>query len=189
MHTVEWYSEKIIEKLSIDLRLRNLEGRKYIFKCNDETGYVTYNDADFDPHYKTIVGYGRFRDIELIIRSETYQSVKSLVIYNKDQSEQIGILSPVFIYRNMKLKTYIKLKEQFQATNGNDMVFDIYTGKSNTIISIAVNKIEKKGWFQSVAFKEIHGHFTLPENPNWEFVITMFFALHDRLQLYRKWTD
>jgi len=54
--------------------------------------------------------------------------------------------------------------------------FDIYSGNSDTILSMLIDRTNKK-WNKSVYAVDIKGKLELQEAPDWEFIICVFFCL------------
>jgi len=175
MCQLEWYSRNIKEDNCKDIGYDNLWGTKYLLSCNDETGYILYNDTRF--RADSIAAFGKFGETELILKKEGTLYNQQLNIYNNKSNILIGSIGTRFIYKGLHLNYYAKNKSLFDKNYGFDLRFDIYTGDSNTILSMLIDRVNKK-WYTNVYGAGIKGTIQLLEHPNWEFVICVFFYLH-----------
>lgn len=177
MHTIEWYSQRIKEEHCKELEFDRLKGRKYILSCGEKNGYIIYNDIGYFYRYNAILAYGKFGETELIVKKTGNWFGNSAKIYDKESGACIGNLSPRLTYKGLRLNSYEKTKSIINKNDGVDLIFDIYSGKSKTILSMPIHKIKKK-WYNNVYNTEIRGRIELDEEPNWEFIVCVFFILH-----------
>ena len=185
MRILEWYSRNIKEDNCKEIGYDNLRGSKYLLSCNEETGYILYNDSQFRTN--SIAAFGKFGETELILKKEGSLYNQQLNIYNNKLNILIGSIQPRFIYRRLRLDYYAKEKSLFDKNFGFDLRFDIYTGDSNTILSMLINKVKKK-WYINIFRGDVKGSMQLPEVPNWEFILCVFFKLHTYF-LFEKYRD
>jgi hypothetical protein len=184
MFTLEWYSERIKEEHCKELELDKLKGRKYILNCGEKNGYIIYNDIGYFFRYNALLAYGKFGETELIVKKTGNWLGHEVRIYDKASDACIGNLSYQLSYRGLQLRSYEKTKWIIDRNNGFDLVFDIYSGRSKTILSMQIHKIKKK-WYNNVYNTEIKGTIALEEEPNWEFILCAFFMLHYSIRAER----
>ncbi|GAB2814356.1 hypothetical protein [Ferruginibacter profundus] len=184
MYKIEWYSETVKADSLPEHGFGKIKGRKYNFYCNNKTGYVIYKD-DIYNKVNIQVAIGEFEGTKLILRREGTFNNNQLKIYDRKTNTCIGLISHNFIYRTLALNYYKCIKTVFNKNYGYDLRFDIYTGTSNTILSMLINKIKRK-WYRWIYFVNIEGVIVLEDDPNWEFILCIFFKLHHVIQLERE---
>ena len=182
INKLQWYCEDIGDPRLSSMDKSYLCGTIYHLSYHGDTGYVFYRHQNLR-NYDSVVALGKFAESEVILRNEGGHEKNQFNIYNNKSDKSIGSGS---LFKSIHYNVHLKNRTLFNKNAGIDLKFEIYELYSNIILTINVNRVQKK-WYKNVySSSAIKGWIEIKNDPDWEFILWSFFRLHQYIELERE---
>ena len=184
MHTIEWESHPIGESCQLNEYASFWNGRLYKLSYNNQSGHIVTKPS-FKMLQNSICGFGYFNSTELYLQLISNKEERKLCICKREnEGESIGhVEQHRFLLHGNTYYVDVKMKNIFSSKTDGDISVDIRLPFLKKLFSFKAYNLDKK-WYKNLSYDDhLHGTIALTEEPDWEFILSLFFQLDCHIDL------